>query len=87
MCGSEYLLDYGLNNHGIGVRFPAVSEIFLFVSKLTLGPTHCPVEGYVGFIPGFSARGEANCLSPYGAEDKSAWIYTSVLPYGFRCAT
>jgi hypothetical protein len=55
-------LDYGLNNQGTGVRFTAVAETFFFVSKLTLGSTYCPVEGYIGFIPGFLSRGWSRLL-------------------------
>jgi hypothetical protein len=62
---SEYPLDCGLNNQGIGVWFPAVAEIFLFMSRLALGPTQCPIQG-----------GEADYSFPCSGEDKNAWNHT-----------
>jgi hypothetical protein len=77
---SSIALGYGLDDRGFDSRQGL--EIFLFitaVSRLSLGPTHPPIQ----WVPGALSMGvkrpgrEADHSSPSSAEVKNAWSYTS----------
>jgi len=63
-------------------NFRQRSEIlFSKLSRPAVGPTHAPIQRYLGLRPGKQADGEWNYYSlPSSAVIKNPWIYTSTPP-------
>jgi hypothetical protein len=72
----ELQLDYGLDDRGSRVRFPAGAVNFFFTtaSRTALGPTQPPIRGVQGALSlGLKLPGrEADHLPAFSAEVKNA---------------
>jgi hypothetical protein len=76
---------YGLDDRGVGIRFPVRSRIFSHPRRPTrlCGPPNLLSDGYRELFPRAVKRPgcEADHSPPASAEDKKIWIYTSIPPY------
>jgi hypothetical protein len=72
---------YGLDDRGVGVRFPVESRIFS--SPRRPDPASYPM-GAGGSFPGVKRPvREADHSPPTSADVKKIWVYTSTPPYAF----
>jgi hypothetical protein len=84
-----YLMLYGLEDRGVGVRVPVGSRIFStpHCPDWPWGPPSLLANGYKGgglFPWGVKRPGrEADHSPPTSTEVKEMWIYTSTTPYVF----
>jgi hypothetical protein len=73
-------LGYGLEDRGIGVRFPESKQFFSSLQSLE---TTQWLQGVLSLRWGKREEGEAEQSFPSSAEVKNAWRYTSIPTHSF----
>jgi hypothetical protein len=79
------MLGYRLNDQGFESQQGLGTFLFTTASRLTLGPTHPPIQWVAGALSlGLKWSGhEADHSSPSNAQVKNVWTYTSTPQYAF----